>query len=619
MAPEHESSDVAGVTTFDDESAVAELANTTPYGLLTAYVHTRDYARPLRIAERLDRSHRDVPALVNLSIEGDLDLDALISRRRPLGQATDALDGLKTGHALRMLLIVKDSCPTIVLEPKTQGEVTMPARPANELTHGEGLAARSLNGIEVLAQSVAQIAPSSFIAFGPAAMVAVAGYGAWLSFIIASAAVLAIAFCINVFARRRASVGSLYALSRLSFRPGGSYVTGWSMIVGVITITGGSLAAAGFFASELGGSIGIGSLDKPGWQVVLDIVLLAVALLITITSVQRAAIVSAALEVVSVIFLIVIFVAVYLKTGRIFDSRQFSFNGVSLKGIFEAIVLAIFGFIGFESAAALGEEARDPGRAVPRAIWRSVVLAAIIFTFATYTQILGFTSSSALAANPDPVGHLASLVGLSFLRGFVYLGFTASAFAVVVACLNVASRVLFGMAREGIAPMALGRAHPRYQTPYVTLLLVAPIALIPCVVLVGNGSAPLSVTAWLGEIGVYGYMLCYALICIGAVVFTRRIAGMTRNGALVLFSAILGVVALAYTFYQQLFPAPPFPLNILPYVYLGCLAIGLIWYGYIYIRNPAAARRAGTYADDLEPNTGAESTPPVAGARNDRV
>jgi hypothetical protein len=51
-------------------------------------------------------------------------------------------------------------------------------------THGEGLATRSLNAVEVLPQSVVNIAPSSFIAFGPVATVALAGYGSWLSFII---------------------------------------------------------------------------------------------------------------------------------------------------------------------------------------------------------------------------------------------------------------------------------------------------------------------------------------------------------------------------------------------------------------------------------------------------
>lgn len=240
---------------------------------------------------------------------------------------------------------------------------------SSELTHGEGHAKSSLNAVEVLAQSVANIAPSSFIAFGPAAMVAVAGYGAWLSFIIGSAGVFAIAFCINVFARRRASVGSLYSLSRLSVGPTPAYTTGWSLLIGVITITAGSLAAAGFFVSGLGGSIGIQDLGDAGWQVVIDIVLVAVALFLTITSVRRAAIVSACLEVLSVVFLIVVFGAVYVKTGHVFDSRQLSLKGVTVNGVFEGVVLAVLGFIGFESAAALGEEARDPARAVPRAIW----------------------------------------------------------------------------------------------------------------------------------------------------------------------------------------------------------------------------------------------------------
>jgi amino acid transporter len=182
------------------------------------------------------------------------------------------------------------------------------------------------------------------------------------------------------------------------------------------------------------------------------------------------------------------------------------------------------------------------------------------------------------------------MVSLSPLRGFIYLGFASSAFAVVVACLNVAARLLFGMGHEGVAPAIFGRAHPRYKTPH--------IALIPCIIMIANHDAPLSVTTWLDEIGVYAYMLCYALVCIAALILTTR-NKVTDRAVRTWVAAIVGVAAMGYTFYKQIVPAPSYPLDILPYVFLGCLALGLLGFGYLYRTNPDAARRAGTYADDL--------------------
>ena len=111
--------------------------------------------------------------------------------------------------------------------------------------------ARSINPFEVGAQSVANIAPSAVIAFGPAAMAGSAGNGAWFSFLLGTAIALVIASSIVAFARRRAGVGSLYSLIRLALGPSGAFVTGWALFIGVVAIASGSLAGAGFFAQSL--------------------------------------------------------------------------------------------------------------------------------------------------------------------------------------------------------------------------------------------------------------------------------------------------------------------------------------------------------------------------------
>jgi amino acid transporter len=159
----------------------------------------------------------------------------------------------------------------------------------------------------------------------------------------------------------------------------------------------------GFFAAEFAKSIGIGGLSSPGAQVALDVVLLGLAVTITIASVRRAAIISAALEIMSITLIMVLLIAVYVSGHPLFDSHQLSLSGAKAHGIILAVVLAVLAFIGFESAASLSEEARDPGRSVPRAIRRSLILAAGLYTFATYTQVVAFGTPAKLGASASPL------------------------------------------------------------------------------------------------------------------------------------------------------------------------------------------------------------------------
>jgi amino acid transporter len=463
--------------------------------------------------------------------------------------------------------------------------------------HGAGLAKRSVRPFEVTAQSVANIAPSAVIAFGPAQMAASAGNGAWLSFVIGTTIVLIVAYSIITFARRRAGVGSLYSLVRPAIGPTGSFITGWALFVGVIAIAAGSLCGAGFFLSKLLDKVGLTALDGAPGQVLIDLVLLAVAIYLTITSVRVSARVSATLEVISIVAIVATLVIIFVRSGHVIDTAQLQLSGATVTGMAFAVVIAILGFVGFESAAALGEESDNPFRAIPRAVGGSAVLAGILYVFATYSQVAQFKGGAkALAASPSPMDDLTAQWGLGFLQPVLDFGFTASFFAVVVACITVGARILFAMSREGVLPAFLGKAHPKHKTPSTALWTVLPLVAVPAVVVIAIGTAPLSATTYIDTVGVFGYMVSYALVCAGAPLFLRRVG--VRRVAAATIVGVLGVLALAYVFYANVFPIPAFPLNVLPYCFIAAMAVGIAGYLVLKARRPAVAERAGTYADD---------------------
>ena len=191
---------------------------------------------------------------------------------------------------------------------------------------------------------------------------------------------------------------------------------------------------------------------------------------------------------------------------------------------------------------------------------------------------------------------LTSQWGLSFLQPFLDFGFAASFFAVVVACVTVGARILFGMGNEGVLPRWFGVAHARHRTPARAIYVVTPLVAVPTAAVLAAGTAPLAATTYIDTVGVFGYMLAYALVCIGAPLFLQRLSARGVLSAWI--AGLAGAVALVYVFYRNVWPVPASPLNTLPYVFVAAMVLGLVGYAALFVRAPERARQAGTFADD---------------------
>jgi len=174
------------------------------------------------------------------------------------------------------------------------------------------------------------------------------------------------------------------------------------------------------------------------------------------------------------------------------------------------VVLAALGFVGFESAAALGAEAKDPHRAIPRAVLTSAVVVGVLYLFAAYVSILGLGADT-LGSSGAPMDDLAQTIGLSGFRYVIDLGVAASFFAVIIASINAAARILYTMAHERILAAPLRLTHVRHRTPHIAILVLLPIILLVPAVMVIAGVTPINVYAYTGTIGTFGYLTAYLL------------------------------------------------------------------------------------------------------------
>ncbi|AEA28519.1 APC family permease [Pseudonocardia benzenivorans] len=460
-----------------------------------------------------------------------------------------------------------------------------------------GLAHGSMTQIDVLAQSVAGMAPSAAMATTPALIALYAGNGAWLSYVCATVVVILVGLVATQFGRRFASSGSLYSYVARGLGPTGAFAAGWGLIIGYGFIAMIGVVGAGLYFGAFLTGVGV----PAGGTLVVCVILAIVAIgaaAFAIIGIRISTRVGLVLEIISVAAVLLVLIAVLAGNPAGSNGAQFTFSGLSFDGVAFGIVLGVLGFVGFESAASLGAEARNPHRAIPRAVLGSAVLVGILYIFAAYTMVRGFGDPNTLGQSTAPISDLAGQYGLGGVAWIVDLGITASFFAVTIACINASSRILYTMGEEGILPKALGRAHPTHKTPHVAIAVIAPVVLVVPIILAATGVTPLQMITYTGTIGTFGYMLSYVLMAIALPAFLRR------RGEFNALSAVLAVVvvaALVYVFYKNVIPVPEYPLNLMPWIFLALVLIGLAWYAAIRARTPQVAEEVGTFEEEPVP------------------
>ena len=460
-----------------------------------------------------------------------------------------------------------------------------------------GLREGVMSGPELAAQAIASIAPSAVIAFTAAAIFLGAGNGTMLAFGLATVVILCVGYIVSVFARKHASAGSLYTYVSKGLGPTGAFAAGVALLIGSWGIAAGSLGGAVSYASDLLQLFGIPATSTV-WLIVLTVVIGGLATFFTIRGIRISARVSLVLELVSVFIILVLLVAALAWLGPdAWDPAQFSFEGVPFQGVAAGMVLGILGFVGFSSADALGREARNPHTAIPRAIMWSAVVVGVLYVFAAYTQIA--VLGDELGEVASPLQEINDRIGMPvWFAPILVFGVAASFFAVVVAPLNVVGRIIYVMGKEGIAPERFGRTHETHLTPHRVLLIAGPAAIVLDIVLLLIGTHPMDIVVWVDTYGTYGYMVAYALVAIAGVIYTQR---MGMPNTLVRICALVAVVAMAYVFFANVWPVPAFPLNVIPYLFVGTMLLAFVRFWWIKANRPEVLKNVGnTHTEMLE-------------------
>ena len=285
-----------------------------------------------------------------------------------------------------------------------------------------------------------------------------------LSCVIAGCGALIIAACIAEISSRFDNTGGLYLYGREAFGRFVGLAIAWLML---LTRIAAPAAAADLFTSYLGQFFP--SLHGKPVEVAVIGLLIGHLAILNYVGVKTGKSVSNIFSAMKV-GMLALFIggglaAVVWRTGL---RLPLHFGPTTVEGWFEALLLLVFGYGGFEGALIVGGESRNPKRDMPFALLTALVLQCFLYTGAVYVVV---STLPGAGKSPRPLADAAQ----NFMGGWgaaaIGVGALISTYGYLSANLLHSARIPFSLAEQGDFPQVLGKIHERFRTPHISIAL----------------------------------------------------------------------------------------------------------------------------------------------------
>jgi len=228
-------------------------------------------------------------------------------------------------------------------------------------------------------------------------------------------------------------------------------------------------------------------------------------------------------------------------------------SGVSVGDVFKGAVFGFLSFAGFEAASTLGEETKEPKRAIPRAILGTAIFGGIYFIYVTSVEMMGFGTDAkgvaAFGSSGSLLGDLGSQYITSSVGNIITLGTAISAFGCTLACVVGGTRILFALSRDGLGTSALGSVRSQTGEPVRALAVIAlTAAAIILICRIFFTDTAFDIFVWSGVIGTLILLVAYVLATLGAMrmLWFRGRARVAQWQMIIPIAALLVLLATLY-------------------------------------------------------------------------
>lgn len=244
------------------------------------------------------------------------------------------------------------------------------------------------------------------------------------------------------------------------------------------------------------------------------------------------------------------------------------------------IILGVLSFIGFETAAALGEETNNPRRNIPRAVFGSLIVVGIFYVLMAYVATIGYginNMANGYANDAAPFDTISRhFSGTSFGTIFVILIDIAgilSFFGAALAIVNGGARIIYTVAHDGLLPGWLAKMHPTRHTPIGAVTMLCTVGLVSGLVL-GFVMTPITAFGFLGVFSALSVLLIYALVSVACIRFFWRKRRTQFNWLRHALCPALATLIILGIFLAVFIAPGDAPLSYVPYILVVWMLIG---------------------------------------------
>ncbi len=397
-----------------------------------------------------------------------------------------------------------------------------------------------------------------------------------LSFVVAGAACTFAALAYAELSSSVGGCGSAYGYSYAAFGEMMAWIIGWDLILEYgVSVAAVAVGWSGYFNNFL---TAIGAplpdyllrgpfVENPGIMNLPAAAIILILMFLLIAGVKESAKLNAAMVFVKVLTIFV-FVAIALfhvnpeNWSPFMPFGWFDHNADGKPiGILAGASLVFFAYVGFDAVSTAVEEAKDPKRDVPIGILSSLIFCTLIYIIVS-GLLTGVVKYDQLNV-PSPVAHALELLGLNWASALVATGVITGLTTVMLVLYYALTRVVLGIARDGLISPFFAQVSPKTQTPVRTTVIAGVLMAAMA------GFVPFGALAELVNIGT---LAAFVLVCAGVIVLRKTHPDMPRPfkmpGGIIL--PLLGVLSCG-----ALIAFLPWETHLR---FIGWLAAGLVIY-----------------------------------------